>query len=252
MTYCLGIITDTGLIMAADSRTNAGVDYVSTHQKLFNFSQLGDRVIVLCTAGNLSMTQAVLNLLHRDIDTQAEVNLHTLDSLYEIARYIGGKVRQIREQDRQWLEKDRIDFQCSFLLGGQIQGKAPGLFLIYSQGNCIQASKDTPFLQIGEAKYGKPILDRILNFEISLEAAAKCALLSIDSTMKSNISVGPPINLVMYEKDSFKIRYELRLELEAPYLSQMRRLWEVSLNEAFDRMPDVDWDQYLEVPNSPT
>lgn len=114
MTYCLGIITDAGLIMAADSRTNAGVDYVSTHQKLFNFSWLGDRVIIVCTAGNLSITQAVLNLLHRDVDTQAEVNLHTLDSLYEIARYIGGKVRQIRDQDRQWLEKDRIDCQCSF------------------------------------------------------------------------------------------------------------------------------------------
>jgi putative proteasome-type protease len=248
MTYCLGIITDTGLIMAADSRTNAGVDYVSTHQKLFDFSRLGDRAIVLCTAGNLSITQAVLTLLHRDIETQAEISLHTLDSLYEIARYIGDKVRQIREQDRQWLEKDRIDFQSSFLLGGQIKGEAPGLFLIYSQGNCIQASKETPFLQIGEAKYGKPILDRILNFEISLEAAAKCALLSIDSTMKSNISVGPPINLVMYEKDSFKIRYELKLELGAPYLLQMRRLWEVSLKEAFDRMPDVDWEQYLEFP----
>jgi putative proteasome-type protease len=250
MTYCLGIITDTGLIMAADSRTNAGVDYVSTHQKLFNFSQPGDRVVVLCTAGNLSMTQAIITLLHRDIETQSEVNLHTLDSLYEIARYVGSKVRQIREQDRQWLEKDRIDFQCSFLLGGQIKGKEPGLFLIYSQGNCIQASKDTPFLQIGEAKYGKPILDRILSFNTSLESAAKCALLSIDSTMKSNISVGPPINLVMYEKDSFKIRYELKLELGAPYLSQIRRLWEVSLREAFDRTPDVDWENYLESPQA--
>lgn len=232
--------------MAADSRTNAGVDYISTHQKLFDFSQPGDRVLVICTAGNLSITQATLTLLRRDLIAKAEPNLHTLPSLYEVARYVGAKAREIQEQDRPWLEKDRIDSQCSFLLGGQIKGEEPGLFLIYSQGNCIQASKDTPFLQIGEAKYGKPILDRILSFETSLESAAKCALLSIDSTMKSNISVGPPINLAMYEKDTFKLKYELKLRLGAPYLSQIRRLWEISLREAFERMPDIDWESYPE------
>lgn len=246
MTYCLGILTSAGLVMAADSRTNAGVDYVSTHQKLFDFSIPGDRVILLCTSGNLSVTQSVLTLLKRDIKTQEPINLHTLPNLYEIARYIGGKTRQIQEQDRSWLEKDRIDFKCTFLLGGQIQGEEPELYMIYSQGNCIQASRETPFLQIGEAKYGKPILDRVLSFDTSLEAAAKCALLSIDSTMKSNISVGPPINVVMYEADSFKIRYELRLDRGAPYLAQIRRFWESHLNEAFERMPNVDWDQSLE------
>ncbi|NJP10296.1 MAG: proteasome-type protease [Leptolyngbyaceae cyanobacterium RU_5_1] len=249
MTYCLGIITNAGLVMAADSRTNAGVDYISTHQKLFDFSQPGDRAILICTAGNLSVTQATLTLLRRDLIAKADANLHTLPSLYDVARYIGAKAREIQEQDRPWLQKDHIDAKCSFLLGGQVQGEEPGLFLIYSQGNCIQASKDTPFLQVGEAKYGKPILDRILTFETPLEAAAKCALLSIDSTMKSNISVGPPISLVMYERDSFKIRYELKLRLGTPYLSQLRHLWEISLREAFDRMPNVDWEHYQDFPD---
>jgi len=249
MTYCLGILTKFGLVMAADSRTNAGVDYISTHQKLFDFSKLGDRVLLICTAGNLSITQATLTLIRRDLTAQTEANLHTLPILYEIARYIGAKAREIQDQDRPWLERDNIDSQCTFLLGGQVKGEEPGLFLIYSQGNCIQASKDTPFLQIGEAKYGKPILDRILSFDTSLDAAAKCALLSIDSTMKSNISVGPPINLAMYETDSFKIRYELKLRLGTPYLEQIRRMWEVALREAFDNMPNIDWENQLLLPD---
>jgi len=167
--------------------------------------------------------------------------------MYDIACYVGDKARQVQDRDRPWLEKDNIDYKCSFLLGGQIKGEDPALYLIYSQGNCIQASKETPFLQIGEAKYGKPILDRILDFDTPLEAAAKCALLSIDSTMKSNISVGPPISLMMYETNSFKIRYELQLKLGTPYLVQIRTMWEISLNEAFDRMPNIDWDHSLNV-----
>jgi putative proteasome-type protease len=248
MTYCLGIVTRFGLVMAADSRTNAGVDYISTHQKLFNFSVAGDRVLLLCTSGNLSITQGAMALLKRDISTQAEVNLHTLPTLYEVARYIGSKLRQIQEQERPWLERDKIDYHCNILLGGQIQGESPTLYQIYSQGNFIQASPAAPFLQIGETKYGKPILDRILTQDTPLAAAAKCALLSIDSTMKSNISVGPPINLIMYEADSFQIRYELQLDRGAPYLSKIRELWEISLNQAFDRMPSVDWEQDLARP----
>ncbi len=250
MTYCLGILTRSGLVMAADSRTNAGVDYISTYQKLFDFSLPGDRVIVLCAAGNLSITQALIALIRRDIQIAAPVNLHRLPTLYDVARYVGDCLRSLQEKDRAWLEKDGIDFQCSFLLGGQIQGEEPGLYLIYSQGNFIQALPETPFLQIGEAKYGKPILDRILHFDTPVTDAAKCALLSIDSTMKSNISVGPPISLIMYEKDSFKIRYDLRLDVGAPYLHQIRKMWEISLNEAFDRMPDINWEHYLEGPKA--
>ncbi|AFY88185.1 hypothetical protein DSM107010_09030 [Chroococcidiopsis cubana SAG 39.79] len=243
MTYCLGIITKHGLVMAADSRTNAGVDYVSTYQKLFDFSQPGERVILLCTAGNLSVTQGAIAQMHRDIRIPEEANLHTLPTLYDVARYIGAKIRQIQEQDRVWLKQDGIDVQCTLLLGGQIQGQPPELYMIYSQGNCIHATSETPFMQVGETKYGKPILDRILDFNTTLEAAAKCALLSIDSTMKSNISVGPPINLVVYEKDSFKVQHDLRLRLGAPYLTKIRKQWETSLREAFERMPDIDWER---------
>ncbi len=246
MTYCLGILTQAGLVMAADSRTNAGVDYISTHQKLYDFSNPNDRVLLMCTSGNLSITQATISLLQKDLRIKEDLNLHTLPTLYEVARYIGSKLRQIQEQDRPWLEKDKIDYNCTFILGGQIKGEEPELYLIYSQGNCIKAPPQTPYFQIGEAKYGKPILDRILTFSTPLEAAAKCALLSIDSTMKSNISVGPPINLVMYETNSFKVKYELSLRLGAPYLAKIRQLWEISIREAFDRMPDIDWEHYQE------
>jgi putative proteasome-type protease len=252
MTYCLGILTSHGLVLASDSRTNAGVDYISTYQKLFDFSKPGQRVILLCTSGNLSVTQAVINALHQDLRTAEAETLHNLPTLYDIACYIGGKVRQIQEQERAWLAKDGIDFKCTLLLGGQVQDDAAGLFMIYSQGNFIQAMPETPFLQIGETKYGKPILDRTLTYETSLEEAAKCALLSIDSTMKSNISVGPPINLAMYETDSLFIRHQVRLRLGDPYLAKMRQLWETSLREAFERMPNVEWDDYdPEFENSP-
>jgi len=241
MTYCLGIITCYGLVMAADSRTNAGVDYISTYKKLFDFSQPGKRVILLCTSGNLSISQAAIAGLRQDLNLQTETNLHSLPSLYEIARYIGSKSRQIQEQDREWLAKDNIDAHCNFILGGQIKGSEPELYLIYTQGNCIKATEETPFLQIGETKYGKPILDRTLSFETSVEAAAKCALLSIDSTMKSNISVGPPINLMMYEKDTLFVKHHLRLRLGDPYLAKIREFWQASLKQAFEQMPDINW-----------
>ncbi|WP_040484576.1 proteasome-type protease [Lyngbya aestuarii] len=241
MTYCLGIITNDGLVMAADSRTNAGVDYISTYQKLFDFSHPGERVLLLCSAGNLSVTQGVVSELEKDLKVQEDTNLHNITSMYEVARYIGGKLRKIQEYDEVWLKKDGIEAQCSLLLGGQIQGQNPELFLIYSQGNFIHATSDTPFLQIGETKYGKPILDRTLSYNTNLESAAKCALLSIDSTMKSNISVGPPINLIMYEKDSLAIKHRLRLRLGDPYLAKIRQLWEESLKQAFDCIPHINW-----------
>jgi putative proteasome-type protease len=242
MTYCLGILTTHGLVLAADSRTNAGVDYVSTYQKLFDFSDPGKRFLTLCTSGNLSVTQAIVTALQQDLKHQEGESLHTLPTLYDIAKYIGQKMRQIQDRERVWLEKDGIDFQCTLLLGGQIQGDDPSLFMIYSQGNFIQAMPETPFLQIGETKYGKPILDRTLTYNTQLEDAAKCALLSIDSTMKSNISVGPPIHLVMYERDSLKVKHQLRLPRGNPYLGKIRQLWEEALRDAFERMPNIEWD----------
>ncbi|MCW6037355.1 proteasome-type protease [Spirulina subsalsa FACHB-351] len=242
MTYCLGIITRSGLVIAADSRTNAGVDYISTYRKLFDFSVTGERVIIICTSGNLAITQSVITALERDIENQTETNLHTLNSFYDIAHYVGSKIREVQERDRPWLERDNIDYKCSLLLGGQLPGEKHKLYLVYPQGNFIQATKETPFIQIGETKYGKPILDRTLSYETHLEAVAKCALLSIDSTMKSNLSVGPPINLVMYERDTLVLRHRLQLRLGAPYLAKMRKLWEESLRQAFDAMPNLEWE----------
>ena len=250
MTYCLGILARQGLILAADSRTNAGVDYISSYRKLFDFSVSGDRVLMLCTSGSLSITQAVLHTLERDIIVNADLSLHTLPTLYDVARYIGNCIRKLQEVDRSWLEKDNIDFQCNFLLGGQIQGEQPQLYLIYSQGNCIQSTPETPFLQIGETKYGKPILDRTVTFESSLEEIAKCALLSIDSTMRSNLSVGPPIRMMMYETDSFEIRHRTKFHAGDPYLIRMRKHWEETLRGAAAQMPDIEWNQ-TSLPISP-
>jgi len=244
MTYCLGIVTRFGLVMAADSRTNAGVDYISTYQKLFDFTVPGERVILLATAGNLSMTQEILTILRRDLRAQADVSLHTLPNMYEIARYVGAKVRQVIETHRAWLKQDNIDYQCSLLLGGQIRGEETSLYLIYSQGNFLQATPETPFLQIGETKYGKPILDRTLSFETPIEAAAKYALLSLDSTMKSNISVGPPLDIVMYAADSFVIKHRVEFVLRHPFLIKIRKYWEASLRQVFEQMPDIEWDTH--------
>lgn len=241
MTYCLGIITKEGLVIAADSRTNAGVDYISTYQKLFDFSVPGERVVLLCTSGNLSITQGVINSINQDLKSDSNTHIHNLATVYEIARYVGSKIRQMLELDEAWLKKDGIEPQCSLLLGGQILGQSPELYLIYTQGNFIQATPETPFLQIGEAKYGKPILDRILSFDTPLEAAAKCAILSIDSTMKSNISVGPPINLLMYETDTFRIDHRLTLRLGDPYLADIRKMWEICIRQAFDNIPNINW-----------
>ena len=248
MTYCLGIITCHGLVMAADSRTNAGVDHVSTYRKLFDFSQSSDnptkdnRVLILCTSGNLSITQATITALQEDLQDPERENLHNIASIAEAARYIGQTLRGIQDRERTWLEKDGVDYHCNFLLGGQIGIYPTALYMIYSQGNFIRAMPETPFLQIGEIKYGRPILDRTLTFETKIEDAAKCALLSIDSTMKSNISVGPPIDLIMYHHDSLRIEHQIKLRRGDPYLMKVRQQWETSLQEAFDRVPPISWN----------
>ena len=246
MTYCLGVINKFGIVMASDSRTNAGVDYISSYRKMFDLSLPKERSIIICNSGSLSVSQGVLTKLNRDIQNQEAKNLHTLGNMYDIAQYIGSKSREIQEQDRVWLEKDGIDYSCNFLLGGQIKGEDPQLYLIYPQGNFIQATPETPFLQIGETKYGKPILDRTINYDTPLEDVAKCALLSLDSTMKSNISVGPPINLVMYQADTFEIDHKLELRIGAPYIAKIRKLWEESVRRAFESMPDLEWIQDLD------
>jgi putative proteasome-type protease len=245
MTYCLGVSVEKGLVFAADSRTNAGVDYISSYQKLFDFSVPGDRVIVLCTAGSLSTSQAVLHSVRQDIESAVEGTdtIYTLSSLHDVASYIGQKLRTIQDKERTWLEKDGIDYQSSFIVGGQIAGEAPCIYLVYSQGNFIEATPETPFLQIGETKYGKPILDRTIGYNSSLEKAAKTALLSLDSTMRSNISVGPPIDMVLYETDALEIRNRVRLQDDDPYLDKIREYWERALSEASSHLPEIAWNR---------
>lgn len=245
MTYCLGIRVDKGLVFAADSRTNAGVDYISSYQKLFDFSLPGDRVIVLCTAGSLSTSQSVLHSIRQDIDlgSDADASLYTLPSLHSVARYVGQKMRNIQNEERPWLEKDGIEYQSTFIVGGQIAGETPGMYLVYSQGNFIEATPETPFLQIGETKYGKPILDRTVSYDTPLDRVAKTALLSLDSTMRSNISVGPPIDMVLYETDALEIRDRVRLQENDPYLRKIRQYWEESLSAASQNLPNIIWDR---------
>lgn len=231
--------------MAADSRTHSGIDNISAYPKLFDFSVPGERVLVICTSGSLSLTQGVITRLRRDLHNHASPSLHACTTLYDIASYVGDTIRQVHEHDRAWLKKDGIEFSCRFLVGGQTQHGELELYMIYNQGNFIQATSETPFLQIGETKYGKPILDCALTYETPLAIAAKAALLSIHSTMRSNLSVGPPVHLILYEANTLVIQQRLRLDLGDPYLLQMSRLWETTLKNAAEQLPDIIWPSAL-------
>ena len=204
MTYCLGIITKRGLVMASDSRSNAGYDQVNVCRKMHTFVRPGERVFVLLCSGSLSCSQSVLTLVRRDFDRGE--GLAKATSMYDAARVLGEQVRKVGELDRAALERDEFRFNVHFLLGGQIAGESPCLFLIYPQGNPLRATEDSPFLQIGECKYGRPILDRGVRYDrTTLEDASRYALISLDSTIRSNVTVGPPIDLLVYSKDELKV-----------------------------------------------
>jgi len=238
MTYCLGIVTKFGMVMASDSRTNAGYDQVNVCRKMHTFEQRGERVFVLLASGSLSLTQSVVTLLRRDFE--AGKGLAMAPSLYDAARAIGEQVRRVSDLDRAALERDDYKFNVHFLLGGQVKGQRPNLMLIYPQGNPLQASEDSPFLQIGETKYGRPILDRGIRFDrTTLEEASKYALLSIDSTMKSNVTVGPPIDLLVYGTDELEVtRYRRFLE-DDPDWQKIRTRWQQALRGAVARRPNL-------------
>src|SRR3982750_2079318 len=238
MTYCLGIVTKYGLVMASDSRTNAGYDQVNVCRKMHTFVTPGERVFVLLASGSLSLTQSVLTLLRRDFD--AGRGLAQAPSLYDSARVIGDQVRRVSDMDRAALERDEYKFNVHFLLGGQVRGEKPNLILVYPQGNPLQATEDSPFLQIGETKYGRPILDRGIRFErTTLEEAAKYALLSIDSTMKSNVTVGPPIDLLVYGADELEVSRYRRFEEDDPDWQKIRNRWQQALRGAVARLPNL-------------
>jgi putative proteasome-type protease len=238
MTYCVGIATKDGLILASDSRTNAGYDQVNICRKMHTFVDPGERVFVVLTSGSLSLTQSIVTLLRRDFD--AGYGLASAPSLYDAARVLGEQVRRVSQLDREALERDEYRFNVHLLLGGQIRGEDPGLFLIYPQGNPLQATEESPYLQIGETKYGRPILDRGIRFDrTTLEEAAKYALLSIDSTMKSNVTVGPPIDLLAYRRDEFEVAKHRRFDADDPDFVKIRIRWEQALRQAVLRLPDL-------------
>jgi putative proteasome-type protease len=238
MTYCLGIVTRFGLVMASDSRTNAGYDQVNVCQKMYTFAAPGERLFTLLASGSLSCTQSVITLLRRDFEQGR--GLATAPTLYDAARVIGEQVRKVAELDRAALERDDYKFNVNLILGGQVKGEPHGLFLIYPQGNPLQATQDSPFLQIGETKYGRPILDRGIRYEhTTLEEAAKYALLSLDSTMKSNVTVGPPIDLLVYSADELDATRQRRFEENDPDLLKIRTRWQQALRQAVARLPNI-------------
>lgn len=238
MTYCLGIRTFQGLVMASDSRSNAGMDQVNTCRKMYFFVRDGERVFVLLASGSLSVTQSVVTLLRRDFDQ--ERGLAAAPTFYDAARLVGEQVRRVAALDREALERDQFGFNIHLLVGGQIAGEAPDLYLIYPQGNPLAVTEDSPFLQIGEAKYGRPILDRGIRYQVTtLEEAAKFALISIDSTMRSNVTVGPPIDVLVYRDGELRVRRYRRFTSKDPDLQRMQYQWEHALRRAVLELPEV-------------
>src|SRR5580704_2894418 len=238
MTYCLGIVTKSGLVMASDSRTNAGYDQVNTCRKMYTFVKEGERVFVLLASGSLSCTQSVITLLRRDFDKG--IGLAQATSMYDAARIVGNEIRKVADIDRPALERDDYKFNVHFLMGGQVIGEPPSLFLIYPQGNPLQATEESPYLQIGETKYGRPILDRGIRFEkTTLEEAAKYALLSLDSTMKSNVTVGPPIDLLAYETDQLSVTHQRRFLSDDADLVKIAQRWAQALRVAVAKLPNI-------------
>jgi putative proteasome-type protease len=236
MTYCVAISVAAGMVFCSDSRTNAGVDQVSTYSKMFRFELGPQRQFVVLTAGNLATTQSTIAQLKKDIRQQTAISLNTVASIGEAADYLGEVSKA--QQDKHGLNGQ--GFQASFILGGQITGIDHRIVMIYPEGNHITSSKDTPYLQIGESKYGKPILDRILNLDTTLETAALCALVSMDSTMRSNLSVGPPIEVQLYRASSFVLQPYYRFEEGSNYLRDVKRSWDERLKEAFNQMPPLE------------
>jgi putative proteasome-type protease len=244
MTYCVGMLLDQGLVMAADTRTNAGVDNVGKFKKLHTWSKLGERVFVLLTAGNLAVTQAVVSLLEEGATAKpqegAPDNLFSAKTMFQAARVVGRAVRDVKAIEREAISASSEAFSVSFIFGGQIGAERPRLFQIYAEGNFIEATPDTPFFQIGEHKYGKPILDRVAQNSMRLGEAAKLVLLSFDSTLRSNLSVGMPIDMLTYEKDTLRLEHMRRIQQDDPYFRKLSSEWSKALRTAFGNIEEFD------------
>ncbi|HXZ03091.1 MAG TPA: peptidase [Stellaceae bacterium] len=242
MTYCVGLDLRDGLVLLSDTRTNAGVDNISTFSKTYVFEQPGQRFLALLAAGNLALTQSIVNLLQEGIETGEMVETPlTVKSMFRAAQLVGEAVRRIYRIDGPAMQAQNILFDVSFLLGGQIKGRAMRLFQIYAAGNFIEATVDTPFLQIGEHKYGKPILDRAARYDTDLYDGVKLALVSMDSTLRSNLTVGLPIDLLVYRRDALKAELRRRITEDDPYFQMIRERWSEALREAYRAIPRPDW-----------
>jgi putative proteasome-type protease len=243
MTYCVAMSLEEGLLFASDSRTNAGVDHVSTFSKMTVFETPGDRVIVLLNSGNLATTQTVVSTLRKALGSDAP-NLHAAASLFDCATLVGETVRgAIAHHGGRQPQQGSVDFNCNFLVGGQIAGERPRLFLVYPEGNFIEATEDTPFFQIGESKYGKPIIDRVVKPSTSLTEALKCALVSFDSTMRSNLSVGLPLDVALVRRDALRVTFRHRVDADDAYFASIRTGWSQGLRKVFNELPAPDWLQ---------
>jgi putative proteasome-type protease len=240
MTYCVAMRLNAGLVFLSDSRTNAGVDHVSTHRKLTVFERPGERMIVLMTAGNLAISQAVRTKLAR-IKRDDGMTIWTANNLFQVAQLLGDAIRAVHERDAESLKAFNVDFNANFILGGQIRGEVPRLFQAYAAGNFIEAADECPYFQIGEAKYGKPIVDRIITPQTPLDEAAKCALISMDSTLRSNISVGLPLDLLVYEADRLAVTQFSRIDENNAYYRMIRSTWGARLKQVFNDIPDPSW-----------
>ena len=236
MTYCVAMRLNRGLVFAADTRTSAGSDNVASFRKLYYWRKPGQRVLVLCSAGNLAITQSVISLLNEQMTAEpvsGAETLFTAPSLYRAARVVGDTLREVRRVDGAELEAHGAPFNATFLFGGQVGEEPPRLFHIYPEGNFIEATDDTPFFQIGEHKYGKPIIDRVVQPTMRLGDAAKLALLSFDSTLRSNLTVGLPIDILIYERDSLDVRRLKRIEADDEYFRKLSAAWSEALRAAF-------------------
>jgi putative proteasome-type protease len=242
LTYCIGVLLDEGIIFASDSRTNAGVDNVAKFCKMTVFEQRGDRVVILLSSGNLAGTQAVISVLtQRCANGDAKTNIMGARTMFDVARLVSDAMRETEERDGEYLQGNKVGFNASFIVGGQLAGEPMRLFRIYAEGNFIEAGTDTVFLQTGETKYGKPILDRVLASGTPLVDAIKCVLVSFDSTMRSNVSVGMPIDLICYERDSLEARLRRRFDEDDPYFTAVAMAWAQGTRRVFSQLPQLRW-----------
>ena len=246
MTYCVAIKLNAGLVFLSDSRTNAGLDQISTFRKMIIYEKQNDRFMVLLSAGNLSISQSVREILQieqlKDEGGGPPVTIWNAKSMFDAARVLGAAIRRVHERDADDLKHSGVDFNVSMIFGGQIKGEGMRLFQVYSAGNFIEATPETPYFQIGESKYGKPVLDRVITPATPLEEASKCALVSMDSTLKSNLSVGLPLDMVVYEVDAFHSDKVVCIDADNPYFKMLHDNWGTKLRQVFDSIEDPMWN----------